>query len=966
MNRFLLTLSFATTSLVLLSCGGGGSGSSGTSNPTNPQNPSTPGQAQGVYVGNTSTGLAFDAIVLPNDKFYAVYGNLSGNVLFVCGLAAGQGASSSGTYTATETDFYYCGGALDVYSGNVSATYAPESSLNGSISENGDSETFTSTAPAPSLFNYNNPASLAGISGPWNGSLTDGESASLTINSSGSASGISSLGCSYTATIAPDSSNKNFFDVSLTFGGSPCDLPNQSATGIAVNYLLSDGVTNQFVAAVSSGSAFGIVFAAQRITSPPPVTVITGTSGSPQSAQVNTPFTAPLVATVTQGGAPVTGASVTFTAPSVGASGAFADGTTTMTATTNSSGVAVSSTFTANSTAGSYNVSATVSGALSTANFSLTNLPAPVETIIATSGTPQTATVSTSFAGPLVAAVTTGGTPTAGVAVTFTAPSNGASGTFSNGLATETDTTNSSGVATSTTFTANSRTGAYFLTATAVGASSSATFGLTNSAPTLASGNYVFSLSGADKNGFYTVAGAFTLASDGATITSGEQDFNDPLTGDLTDLIASGTITTSLDGNLIITLTTCTGTNCAAPDPALGVSGIETIDAALVSSVKGLIVEYDSSASSSGELDLQSTTMSSPVGGYAFFVGGVDSSGNPLSIGGIINVDGIGTISGAGSVFDMNNAPTLESAQLFAASTVTGPDSFGRLAFSMHPNNPSIAAFGLAGYIIDGSRMRLVQNLGAITGGTALSQGGNTGTFSSSSLSGNYILGVVGSDANGTLQVAGLLTPDSGGTIGGVLNFNDLTAQSPQGGSAITSGNYAVDSTGRVTVTSVTGSGPSFDYNLQLYLNGSGQALVISVDTTDALGGYAYRQASSTFTAASFNGSYAVALGQSVPAATSFFGAQDGVGRVNADGTSTLSGSLDINESGNPAKSPTADVAITGSFAAGTTNGIFTGRMTDPVSAASDNFTYYIIDTGQIFAIETDAMQLSLGTLELE
>jgi hypothetical protein len=41
-------------------------------------------------------------------------------------------------------------------------------------------------------------------------------------------------------------------------------LPNQSASGIGVDYLLSDGVTTQLLAAVSSRSSSGIVFAAQR------------------------------------------------------------------------------------------------------------------------------------------------------------------------------------------------------------------------------------------------------------------------------------------------------------------------------------------------------------------------------------------------------------------------------------------------------------------------------------------------------------------------------------------------------------------------------------------------------------------------------------------------------------------------------------------------------------------------------
>jgi hypothetical protein len=52
--------------------------------------------------------------------------------------------------------------------------------------------------------------------------------------------------------------------VSLTFGASPCSLPNQTATGIAVEYLLSDGVTHQLLAGVTAGTAFGTVFAAVR------------------------------------------------------------------------------------------------------------------------------------------------------------------------------------------------------------------------------------------------------------------------------------------------------------------------------------------------------------------------------------------------------------------------------------------------------------------------------------------------------------------------------------------------------------------------------------------------------------------------------------------------------------------------------------------------------------------------------
>jgi hypothetical protein len=94
---------------------------------------------------------------------------------------------------------------------------------------------------------------------------------------------------------------------------------------------------------------------------------------------ISTAFALPLVATVTVGGVPTQGLSVTFTAPALtGASGTFAsNGTITETDTTDVNGNATSSAFTANATTGSYVVAATVTGAAAAANFNLTNTTAP-------------------------------------------------------------------------------------------------------------------------------------------------------------------------------------------------------------------------------------------------------------------------------------------------------------------------------------------------------------------------------------------------------------------------------------------------------------------------------------------------------------------------------------------------------------------------------------------------------------
>jgi hypothetical protein len=129
-----------------------------------------------------------------------------------------------------------------------------------------------------------------------------------------------------------------------------------------------------------------------------PVTVTPGTattiaivSGSGQSAPVSTAFASPLVALATDAFSnPVSGASVTFAAPSSLASGSFASCTSNphtyeCVATTNASGDATSSIFTANATAGSYNISAKAP-TTNTVNFTFTNSSALTITSVLRSG----------------------------------------------------------------------------------------------------------------------------------------------------------------------------------------------------------------------------------------------------------------------------------------------------------------------------------------------------------------------------------------------------------------------------------------------------------------------------------------------------------------------------------------------------------------------------------------------------
>jgi VCBS repeat-containing protein len=221
------------------------------------------------------------------------------------------------------------------------------------------------------------------------------------------------------------------------------------------------------------------------------VEAVTPTAGTPQSAGVGATFSTDLQAqVVSPSGDPVVGATVTFSAPSSGASGTFAGGVNT--AVTDANGLATAATFTANNTAGSYGVTASVvvtaslAGFPTVGTFALTNDAGPPTSIASTSGDSQSTVVGTTFGTNLQAALTDAfGNPVPGVTVTFTAPASGASGTFAGSE--NTAVTDANGLATAADFTANGTGGVYSVTASAPGVASPATFSLTNNGGTPAS-----------------------------------------------------------------------------------------------------------------------------------------------------------------------------------------------------------------------------------------------------------------------------------------------------------------------------------------------------------------------------------------------------------------------------------------------------------------------------------------------
>lgn len=525
--------------------------------------------------------------------------------------------------------------------------------------------------------------------------------------------------------------------------------------------------------------------------------------------------------------------------------------------------------------------------------------------------------------------------------------------------------------AAATTYTAPAAAGSVTVTATSVTdttKSASATITITApTGPTLSDGSYVFSLFGMNVAPEpYSVAGVFTVKS--GAITGGEQDFV-ACCQNATDLInpTGSSLSTTASGNLQITLTLCSGTDCTKTDTTVGVSGVETLAGAMMASgTSGRIIEFDLSAASSGTIDLQAATIPAPAGSYAFAVQGVNSASTPapLAIGGVIAISG-SSISTTGSIFDLNNNGTTFTDQTFSSGTVGTPDASGRVVLSLVPSSTSIpAGIGFAGYIIDATHMRLVEvvdPLGGATGGTALGQ-----NSAGLSVSGNsYVLGLTGYDGNGVLQAAGVFAFASGATgVSGNISYSDLAGGAVA--SPITGGTYVADSTipGRVTITGLTDG--KINTNVEVYVDGNGNALTVGLDAGDVLEGVGYQQTGGgSFAASSFSGTYVMdATGADSVNELEL----DAVGPISADGSSKVtapaSTAFDLNALSQSA--PVSNLAVSGTFTAAS-SGVFTpGTLTGldvTTSTNSDTFVYYVVDTTRVIAIEADPNQLTLAYL---
>jgi hypothetical protein len=621
-----------------------------------------------------------------------------------------------------------------------------------------------------------------------------------------------------------------------------------------------------------------------------PAEAIAATSGSPQSAALNTAFATPLVATVTIGGSPVSGAFVVFTAPATGASGTFAGGTSTETDTTNASGVATSSAFTANGTLGAVTVTASVAGTTAAANFSLSITSGPAASIAATSGSLQDATISTAFEEPVVATVLDSNqNPVSGASVTFTAPLTGASGAFaSNSTATETDSTNASGVATSSTFTADAMAGSYVVTATVAGVATAASFSLRNITGAVIS---IATTSGTPQSATVNAAFAAPLSvtvldSNGNPLSGALVTFEVPATG------ASGTFA----GGVNTATTNSSGMATSAIFTANGSVGTYTVTATVASGAKP------------ANFVLSNTGIT-----FAFYLSGLEAiNGGSIfyALAGAVTVDGNGNVLGGEQ--DYNDAAGLTSPQPSGDAILPGSAGLmvdpttGQGTLTLTTNNTSLGLNGvetLAVQFVNTNHALIVQFDGSATSSGSM----DTQTLASTLSDGNYAFTLSGVDPGYQSIVFGgvFAISNSGTTLAGTFDVDDAGATTtPTLGTEFSATITGPDAFGRGTMTSTTLPISSLNY----YVVGPEAIRFIDVDTitTDSAIGSAFGQGTGTFSNGSLGSSVfgvsSNSLGNLYAAAGMF---------TTVPGSGTFNGVADDNEFDNGTIVPEAPISGT-------------------------------------------------------
>jgi hypothetical protein len=483
----------------------------------------------------------------------------------------------------------------------------------------------------------------------------------------------------------------------------------------------------------------------------------------------------------------------------------------------------------------------------------------------------------------------------------------------------------------------------------------------------------------------YNIAGVISIASDGSgKVTAGVQDYSD---GDTIaspqpqgDTITSGSLVMQSNGQGTLTLVT--------NNSKLGVNGTETFAVAFSNANHALISQFDGSATSSGSLDLQTST-ALPSGAFSFVASGSGVNTEPVVEGGIFTVDGSGNVTGMGDLND--GGDVARGTAIPAGAMLSVPDSFGRGTVTT-----DTVIFGTVNYYTVSPKVfRIVETeLGSTAVGTAYSQGANpsftNAAVGASAFSLGEGFGFYAATGQFKTDVAGAASGQSGSipseavatnTFTGVGDLNDLFGSLLP--AAHITGTYTLAANGYGTMTfNAIGASPGFGdvVTLGLYAvdptinmldpndttNAGGGVLLAEMDTNLAGTGVLIPQTDTTF--AEFTGAYTFGAGglTGAPAGFDFLG-EATVAAGSLSGTGAVSDPFAALTS---TAGEFSTVTFTGTATADADNA---GRFTfDPLalsgtgftSPVNSSFTAYQANASQLFLVQMDSNIESHGAIE--
>jgi len=462
-------------------------------------------------------------------------------------------------------------------------------------------------------------------------------------------------------------------------------------------------------------------------------------------------------------------------------------------------------------------------------------------------------------------------------------------------------------------------------------------------------GTYTFYANGHDSNGYpVCIAGSIDLDGNG-NVTGGEQDYFDAESGNEypADAVTGGTITIGSDGRGTLTVTPT-----SAPS--------ETYSVVQVNAKHLLVTEFDSNATSGGSMDLQTVPTSVPSGGDAFETW--DVYYGPV-FGGVLTSTGT-AITGEGDEDIFGNFAQVT----YQGSIASPPDSNGRGTLTLVDSGGVQAGF--AYYVVGPEVFRLiemnaVEGLGDYQVGSIYGQGTAAGAFSAASLKGSFVFSQQGAATPGVGEygVAGEFTTDGVGTFtAGVADVNEGDG-TPIVAGDISQSTFGVSSDGYGSISLAPTGQTDTLANFGVYMvdpglnitdpnntTGGGGALMTDLDVNSNGIGFLVPQTSG----ATFSGNYAFSQDgyYATVSNSSFF---DLIGRLNSNGSSKLTGTVDFNDIANTGLN--SALAVTGNFAADTGN---PGRSTAQLSIGGaanspENVTIYRANSDLALHVDTDS-----------